>query len=322
MAKPILVTGCGGFVGRNMVKLLLKQEKSVVGVDNLIVGKHPREWLTNELGKGKFKFLKIDCRDFFKENKAAEFSDVYHFAAVVGGRLTIEYEPLAVATDLSIDAELFNWVIKAKPGRMLYPSSCAAYPVHLQNAKDPRPNKENDITLDGQIGAPDMTYGWSKLTGELLARFAAKQYGLHVACVRPWSGYGGDQDQTYPTPAIAQRAINREDPFIVWGTGKQVRDFIHIDDLLDGMQRALEVIGDGSAINLGTGVPTNFIRVAEIFAEIVGYKPKIQTMPDKPSGPLYRCADITYMKKKLGWQPKISIKEGFSRVVDYLRKWE
>lgn len=318
MTKPILITGCGGFVGRNIVKYLFKQKKCVWGVDNLVSGKHPKEWLSSDFSN-KFKFFKLDCREFFKKNLTTKFSDVYHLAAVVGGRMTIEYEPLAVATDLSIDAEFFNWAIKAKPERILYPSSSAAYPTYLQNKKNPPKLKETDITFEEKIGVPDMSYGWSKLTGEFLARFAAKQYGLHVACIRPFSGYGGDQDLTYPVPAIALRTIRKENPLIVWGSGKQVRDFIHIDDCVEGMQKALEIIADGSAVNLGSGIPMNFIQAAKLFAEIVGYKPKIETLADKPVGVLYRCADISYMEKILKWKPKISTREGFSRVVDYLK---
>lgn len=320
MKKPILVTGCCGFVGRNIVKLLLKQRQTIWGVDNLIGGRHPREWLTDDFSKDKFKFFQLDCREFFKKNRKTKFGDVYHFAAVVGGRMTIDYEPLAVATDLSIDAEFFNWAIQAKPERILYPSSPAAYPIHLQNRKRLLKLKEKYISFEKKIGVPDMTYGWSKLTGEFLARFAAKQYGLHVTCVRPFSGYGGDQDLTYPIPAIAQRVVDREDPLTIWGTGKQVRDFIYIDDCLEGMQKALDVISNGSAVNLGSGKPMNFIQVAKIFTKIVGYQPKIKPLVDKPVGVKYRCADITYMKKKLGWEPKVSAKEGFTRVVDYLKE--
>jgi len=73
----------------------------------------------------------------------------------------------------------------------------------------------------GELGQPDMTYGWSKLTGEYLSCLAAKQYGVHIACVRPFSGYGEDQDLSYPVPAIAYRVARGDDPVAVWGTGEQ-----------------------------------------------------------------------------------------------------
>ena len=95
---------------------------------------------------------------------------------------------------------------------------------------------ESDIDFSGgKLGQPDMTYGWSKLTGEYLARIAAEYYDLSVACVRPFSGYGEDQDLSYPIPAIAARAAGQETPFEVWGTGKQGRDFVHIEDCIEAM---------------------------------------------------------------------------------------
>jgi len=75
----------------------------------------------------------------------------------------------------------------------------------------------------------------AKLSGEYLAGFAAKEYGLDVIVYRPFSGYGEDQDLTYPFPSIVRRAVRRESPFVVWGSGKQLRDFIHIDDVVEAV---------------------------------------------------------------------------------------
>src|SRR5262249_23155557 len=102
--------------------------------------------------------------------------------------------------------------------------------------------REDLISFQGNIGKPDMTYGWSKLTGEYLATLAASRYGIHVACVRPFSGYGEDQDLSYPVPAIADRAAGRENPLTVWGTGKQARDFVYIDDCIEAMLVVIEKV--------------------------------------------------------------------------------
>ena len=161
-----------------------------------------------------------------------------------------------------------------------------------------------------------MPYGWSKLTGEYLAQVAAKYYGMHVACVRPFSGYGGDQDTSYPIPAIARRVTLREDLLVVWGTGEQGRDFVHIDDCIEAMLLALEHIGDGSGINIGSGQLTTFRQVAEMLADLAGYSPQIKPLADKPMGVHSRYADTSEMQAKLRWRPRISLRDGLKRVLD------
>ena len=141
--------------------------------------------------------------------KPPVFGDVYHFAAIVGGRMVIDGNPLAVALDLALDAAVqLGGAGKARPVAVRV--SSAAYPVDLQGKDGAVALKESDIQFGGRLGQPDMTYGWSKLTGEYLARIAHQHYGLHTACVRPFSGYGEEQDLTYPVPSIALRAAKRE----------------------------------------------------------------------------------------------------------------
>ena len=114
---------------------------------------------------------------------------IVHLAAVVGGRLTIDGNPLKVATDLAIDATFFNWVVKHRPfpRKVLFFSSSAAYPIAEQSQHHHRPLSEQLIDFNGYLGVPDMTYGWAKLTGEFLARHAVETYGLDVVIYRPFS---------------------------------------------------------------------------------------------------------------------------------------
>jgi len=220
-----------------------------------------------------------------------------------------------VAIDLALDALCFNWAVKEKPERLLYASSSAAYPVDLQGKDGAVALKESDIQFGGRLGQPDMTYGWSKLTGEYLARIAHQHYGLHTACVRPFSGYGEEQDLSYPVPSIALRAAKRENPLTVWGSGLQGRDFVHIEDCIEAMLRTLAKVKDGGAINIGSGQLINFREVARLFARLEGYEAEIKPLEDKPVGVHSRYADITHMKKTLDWQPTISVEEGFRRVL-------
>lgn len=278
----ILITGHKGFVGRHFCSLL--KEHEIVGVD---------------LKDG------IDCRDYFKTCND-KFDLVIHLAAIVGGRMTIEGDPIAVATDLSIDAEMFNWAVKTGQPKVVYFSSSAAYPISKQETEYTL--SESDIDLSN-IKNPDMTYGWAKLTGEMLAEFARKQ-GTDVYVFRPFSGYGEDQDLTYPFPSFVKRIKDKVEEFEIWGTGTQVRDFIHIDDVCEAVMEAVS-LNIQEPINLGSGVGTSFIELAGKMMEISGHKVPIKTDETKPVGVMYRVGDNTKMLQF--YQPKISLEEGIKR---------
>jgi len=113
---------------------------------------------------------------------------------------------------------------------------------------------------------PDLKYGWSKLTSEYLGRIAWDRHGIESVVYRPFSGYGKDQDLTYPFPNICKGAIESRNlsMFKVWGNGKQSCDFIHIEDCITGVLTTMDKIDDGSAVNLSTSVPTTFLDFVRI----------------------------------------------------------
>lgn len=280
----ILITGSRGFIGRNFCKYFKDEDLTLIDIkDN------------------------NDCRDFFKTSREV-FDLVIHCAAVIGGRLEISFNPISVATNLSIDAEMFNWAVRTNQKKIVYFSSSAAYPVEIQN--ELYAIKESDIDLE-HIKNPDMTYGWAKLTGEYLAKFA-RQKGIDVYVFRPFSGYGEDQDLDYPFPSFIQRAKNKENPFIIWGDGEQVRDFIHVDDLMRAVMGAVQ-LNIQEPINLGYGLPTSFNELAKIVCEIAGYSPEFQHLIDKPIGTKYRYCDNSKMIKF--YTPKISLEDGIRRAL-------
>lgn len=281
----VLITGDAGFVGRHFRTYLEAQGAEIVGID-IVNG--------------------IDARDFFKTNDD-HFDLVIHLAAVVGGRKLIEGSPLSLAVDLSIDAEMFGWAMRTRPTRIVYFSSSAAYPTELQRLEDKRQLQESDIDLD-RIATPDLSYGWAKLTGEMLAKHA-RAAGLKVSIFRPFSGYGEDQALDYPFPSFIARAKGLNDPFDIWGDGKQTRDFIHIDDIVEAVFAA--IANDIEVVNLCTGRATSFNDLAQIVADIAGYKPTLRHLTAEPVGVSYRVGDPTLMLSF--YTPKISLEEGIAR---------
>ena len=284
----ILITGNHGFVGKYFHKRL--------GPDNDITGIDIKDG--------------IDCRDFFKKDDS-QYDLVIHLAAIVGGRESIEGRPMAVADNLSIDSEFFQWCLKTKPKKIVYFSSSAAYPIDLQTADSEKVRlHESDIDFSEHLAMPDMTYGWSKLTGEYLAQFVPD---VHI--FRPFSGYSYLQDSTYPFPMYIKRAVKKSDPFEVWGPGTQTRDFIHIEDVVSAVLTAVEE-GITGPINLGTGRSTSFLELAKMCMDEVGYKGEILTRPDKPVGCMHRVSDNA--KLLSFYTPKITLEAGIIEAVTAL----
>jgi len=283
----VLITGSEGFVGKYFKQKLDKDNLTLIDIKT-----------------------GTDCRDFFKKEDK-QYDLVIHLAAIVGGRESIEGRPMAVADNLSIDSEFFQWCLKTNPKKIVYFSSSAAYPTNLQT-KDYEDYKLNEIDIDLKFleGTPDMTYGWSKMTGEFLAQFVPN---VHI--FRPFSGYGWDQDLTYPFPMYVKRALERQDPFEVWGPGTQTRDFIHMTDVINAVMVAVR-LGVTGPVNLGTGRSTSFIELARMSMDAVGYLGAIKTNPDKPVGCMHRVSDNTKLLEF--YTPKITLEEGIAEAVDLL----
>jgi GDP-L-fucose synthase len=321
--KKVLITGGAGFVGRYFVKRFLEFGDEIHCVDNIVPltgGLDPYVgWpFVNPLDYPNFHFHREDCRDYFKRIEDNDFDLCLHLAAIVGGRLLIENNPLAIAEDLSIDASYWQWAIKTRPKKTLCFSSSAAYPIKYQQENGYQLLREDMIDFQQELGVPDMVYGWSKLTCEYMALLAYKKYGLKSVCYRPFSGYGEDQDNTYPFPSICKRAIQESDQPIlyVWGTGDQMRDFIHIEDCMEGVLKTMDFINNGDAINLSTGIYTSFKQFAAIAADIVGYTPEIKGMTDKPSGVFARAGDTT-KQRNFGFVHQINLRTGIERAIRY-----
>ncbi len=321
--RKILITGGAGFVGRRFVKRFLELGDQVHCVDSLVPlsGAVAPEngWFTvHPLDYKNFHFFEMDCRDYFVKTNDTDFDYCLHLAALVGGRLMIENNPLAIADDLSIDSAYWQWALRARPAKTICFSSSAAYPIKYQTVENFELLREDMIDFDSDIGMPDLSYGWAKLTVEYLARVAHEKNGLRSVCYRPFSGYGEDQDETYPFPSICRRAMENkgEKELTVWGTGEQRRDFIHIEDCVDGVFQTMDKVGSADAVNLSTGIYTSFIEFAAMAARYCGYEPEIRGLSDRPTGVYARGGDTT-KQRQLGFEYKIDFATGIERTLDY-----
>lgn len=288
MTKRALVSGSSGFIGRHMTHRLRDDGWDVTGIDL-------KPAISNEdriLGRG----LHGDARSFFRTNQTC-YDLVVHCAAHVGGRVDIEGRPTYVAAmNLQLDGALFEWALRTRPAHIIYWSSSAVYPVAYQTGEELAPIPLTEDTIDLTVPLlPDATYGWVKLTGERLATEAQAE-GLRVHVFRPFSGWGSDQSLNYPVPSFLDRARRRVPRFDVWGSGDQVRDFVHVRDIITTALTAVEQDYPGP-LNICSGTGTSFNQLADIVCRAAGYEPVIRHLPTKPVGVHYRVGDPTEMMK-------------------------
>jgi nucleoside-diphosphate-sugar epimerase len=287
----IFLSGSAGFIGRHLHRALDERGHHVTTCD--LKAAH--------LG---------DALDFFRRDRT-RYDLAIHCAAIVGGRASIDGHPLGVGTNLALDAWFMRWLAASGTPRAVYYSSSAAYPVALQGEDSGHLLREDDIDL-ACPGRPDATYGLAKLTGEQLVPYAEAE-GCRVHVLRPMSGYGADQALDYPFPSFIGRARRREDPFEIWGTGRQVRDWVHIADVIGATLAAVDQDVTGPT-NIGTGRATSFNELAELVCKEAGYQPELRHLLGAPDGVQYRVADPTKMLTM--YQPKVTLEEGIHHALN------
>jgi nucleoside-diphosphate-sugar epimerase len=234
---------------------------------------------------------------------------VLQLAADIGGRAGIENHRVRTAGNLATDAAFFEYAIRTRPARAGYLSSSAVYggPSTGECRED-----QVDPAADDVI-RPDGLYGWIKLAGEDQAQELHRQHGIATVRYRPFTIYGPGQGLDYPIPAILDRAARALDPLTVWGSGQQVRDFIHIDDAVEIIARSIMAAPPGMAINVSTGVPTSFLAVAQMAADLCGYAPIVSGLSATVGGVPHRVGST---ERLLRWhRPSIDLRTGLQRLL-------
>ena len=285
-----LVTGGAGFIGRRIATAMESTGHDVTVLDT--ASKVP-----------------IDARDYFRHTNT-RYDAVVHCAAVVGGRRVMDWTPIRHAQNLAIDAALFEWAERTRPGRVVYFSSSCAYPVVL--GQPGRLLREDDISWPpGPDVMPDKLYGWTKLTGELMAATAADA-GIPVSVVRPFSVYGRDMNDGFAVRGFLEQIQRRADPVEIWGDAGQIRDYIHVNDVAAAVLAVIEEGADGP-VNLGTGRGTSLTELMGIMSAAAGYAPQVKVAEDMPAGVPSLVADNARLREF--YTPAVALDDYFAETL-------
>lgn len=307
--KNVLVTGGTGLIGIPVVKMLLERGAKVriVSLDDHSLAHPEAEFIRGNLTNWEFCNNVVKGMDY-----------VFNLAGTKGAVSTGR----AKAASFFVPHLIFNtflmeaariWNVQ----RYLYTSTIGIYPPSNE------PKKE-DRAWDAPPHHTNLFAGWAKRMGELQAESYKIEFGWsRIAIVRPANVYGPfdyfDPTSSMVVPSLIRRAVQREDPFVVWGDGSAVRDFVFVDDVAEGILLAFEKAADCTPINLGSGLGATIKELVDI---ISSYIPGLNIRWDtsKPVGEDVRVLDITRAREKLGYKPRISLKEGIGKTIEWYKK--
>jgi nucleoside-diphosphate-sugar epimerase len=313
-SKNVLVTGGCSFIGSHLVEGLLARGATVRVVDDLSSG--IRENLDVAMQSGRVEFEQADLLDPKTAARACSgMNVVFHLAATHGGRGYIDTHQAACSSNMALDGIVIREAQRAGVEHVTFASSGCVYPTSMQT--DP---KEIVYLTEDLVKPPyeaDDMYGWAKLMAELSLRAYHKEMGLNCASVRYFTAYGERCPANHAVIAMIGRAFLQQNPYIVWGTGEQIRNWTYVTDIVEGTIRAAETINDGTAINLGTMERTSVLQAAQMILERTNHDAIIQPDPSKPTGPYNRVADNSLAKELTGWEPEVSFSDGLDQTI----KW-
>ena len=310
----VLVTGGTSFIGSALTDALVDRGARVRIVDNLSSGK--LENVRSHLDAGTVDLIQADLQQPGAAERAVRGIDmVFHLAADHGGRGYVDLHQAACATNLTLDGILFQACHKARVHKVIYASSGCVYPNFLQT--DPR---RTIYLTEDEAGPPfdaDNMYGWAKLMGEMTLKAYYKDWGMKSASCRYFTVYGNRGHENHAIIAMIARAFIKQDPFAVWGNGKQIRNWTHVSDIVSGTLLAAEKINDGTPVNLGTMERTRVIDAVHEVLRYTGHQARIELHPEMPTGPMNRVADNSFAKRLLGWEPQVKFVDGLRRTIDW-----
>lgn len=328
MSKYILVTGGAGFIGSHLITSLLKSGLKVASLDNFNDFYNPEikrrniKAITTQMAergipRDHFKIVEGDIRDLEQMDKLFASSSiqlVVHLAAMAGVRPSIS-APL-LYNDVNINGTLNLLEMSKKYGvkKFVFASSSSVY-----GNNEKVPFAENDF-----VDHPISPYAATKRAGELLCHTYHHLYGMDIACLRFFTVYGPRQRPDLAIHKFTKLIIDEEEvPF--YGDGTTERDYTYIDDIIDGVLRAIQWVQNGQGhyeiFNLGESRTISLNEMVTILEKVIGKKARLKVLPMQPGDVKRTYADITKARKILGYHPVTAFEDGIEKFVQWYKEY-
>jgi len=299
-----LVTGGAGFVGSHLCEDLIKKGNTVIVLDNLSTGR-----LENIKHLKKIRFINCDLSKKGKwENYFKKIDCVFHLAALADIVPSIQYPKKYYESNVNGTYNVMDACKKFKVKKLIYTASSSCYGIPKKY-----PTNENE-KIDTQY-----PYALTKYLGEQICLHWGKLFGIDVISLRLFNVYG-TRSRTSGTYGamfgvfLTQKLNNK--PLTVVGSGKQTRDFTYVTDVVSALISAAKSNLKNTILNVGSGKTIGVNKIVKILDS------KKIFIPKRPGEPMITFADITNIKKKLNWKPKIDIYEGVKRLLKDISYWK
>jgi len=311
--RNVLVTGAAGFIGSTLVDRLLADGRTVVGLDSFDPF-YPEEQklrnLVSALDHGAFRLERGDVRDASRVGallRQGEFEAVVHLAALAGVGPSLERP--AAYTDVNVHgtAVVLEAAVRCGHPRTVFASSSSVY-----GERDDGPFRESD-----SVERPVSPYAATKRAAELVCHAFHHTEDLPVTCARIFTAYGPRQRPDLAIRKFAERMLCGE-PLPVYGDGSSLRDFTYIDDLVDGLVRALDTDLGFAILNFGAGRKISVLEVIKQLEIALDVPARIDWLPRAVGDVPRTWADIGAARQALGYAPAVPFEEGLRRFVGWL----
>jgi UDP-glucose 4-epimerase len=301
------VTGGAGFIGSNIVRLLLDEGHQVTVLDNLSSG-----YESNLRPFPGIRFIRGDVRDAETVRTAVDGAEaVFHLAASVGNKRSIENPIEDSEINVLGTIKVLEASRRCGVRKVLFSSSAGIFGEL----------KTLPIQEDHPV-EPDSPYGASKLCAEKMCLAYAKLYGLEVACLRYFNVYGPNQrcDAYGNVIPIFANNVLCGIPLTIFGDGEQTRDFVSVHDVARANVNAAMTTKAAGVFNLGSGTRVTINWLAKMVSEIAGSRSNIEHAPPRKGDVRHSLADISRAKEAFGFTPKVDLGTGLAEYIAWLRE--